>query len=65
MHDDIGVEGGCDFTPGFWPDSPAAVPGLMGFVEGKKGPKKKSPSCEARLLPDGSGYEQRTPEIFL
>lgn len=41
MHDDIGVEGGCDFTPGFWPDSPAAVPGLMGFVERERAKEEK------------------------
>lgn len=42
MHDDIGVEKGCDFTPGFWPDSPAAVPGLMGFVEKERAKEEKS-----------------------
>lgn len=32
--EDICVGGGCSFfTPGVGPESPAAVPGLMGFVE--------------------------------
>lgn len=30
---DIRVGGGSGYTPGAQPDSPAAVPGLMGFVE--------------------------------
>lgn len=57
--EDIRVGGGCSFfTPGIGPESPAAVPELMGFVERAKGQRGRAVHrVTARLLPDGSGYE--------
>ena len=46
--------GGQRFTPGLGPDPPAAVPGLMGFVE-SEGQRGQVHRVNARLLPDGSG----------
>ena len=40
--------------PGLGPDPPAAVPGLMGFVE-SEGQRRQVRRVNARLLPDGSG----------
>lgn len=47
--EDIDAGGGCSFTSGIGPDSPAAVPALMGFVEIVRAKEDETPSCECKI----------------
>ncbi|EPY75202.1 hypothetical protein CB1_001749015 [Camelus ferus] len=52
--EDIDAGGGCSFTSGIGPDSPAAVPALMGFVEIVRAKEDETPSS-VRRGPLGGG----------